>query len=152
LKLREECQEQCDAIIETEETREISDEMLKEIEEGKYEEIPKPNEKEIKNRPREHTFGTKEETFLWAYETIFNWLGINFDGHHKKQLWKAIQYDVANSQENLYEIRLRQIIEFEICGEKFKWWNEASRRARKKRTKNFQSRLFQDRNDKMLCG
>jgi hypothetical protein len=43
-------------------------------------------------------------------------------------------------------------MEFEICGEKFKWWNEASRRARKKRTKNFQSRLFQDRNDKLLCG
>jgi hypothetical protein len=43
-------------------------------------------------------------------------------------------------------------MEFEIEGEKFKWWNEASRRARKKRTKNFQSRLFQDRNDKLLCG
>jgi hypothetical protein len=46
---------------------------------------------------------------------------------------------------------LKDIV-FEICGEKFKWWNEASRRARKKRTKNFQSRLFQDRNDKLLCG
>jgi hypothetical protein len=43
-------------------------------------------------------------------------------------------------------------MEFEICGEKFKWWNEASRRARKKRTKNFQSRLFQDRSEKLLYG
>jgi hypothetical protein len=39
LKLRKECQEECDTIIETEKPREVSDEMLKEIEEGKYEEI-----------------------------------------------------------------------------------------------------------------
>jgi hypothetical protein len=87
--------------------------------EWEYEEVAKPKE-EVKNRSREYIFGTKEETFLWAYETIFNWLGINFDGRPKEQLWKAIQYDVANSQENLYEIRPRQIMEFEICGEKFK--------------------------------
>jgi hypothetical protein len=47
--------------------------------EWEYDEVPKPKEEEIKNRPREYMFGTKEETFLWAYETIFNWLGINFD-------------------------------------------------------------------------
>jgi hypothetical protein len=79
-------------------------------------------------------------------------LGINFNGHHKEQFWKAILYDISNNQEQLYEIRLRQIMEFEVNGTKFKWWNEASRRARKKRTKNFQSRLFQDRSEKLLCG
>jgi hypothetical protein len=120
--------------------------------EWEYEDVVKPKEEEIKNKEREYMFGTKDETFLWAYETIFHWLGINFDGHHKEQFWKAIQYDVANNQEQLYEIRLRQIMEFEINGEKFKWWNEASRRARKKRTKIFQSRLFQDRNEKLLGG
>jgi hypothetical protein len=51
-------------------------------------------------------YGTKEETFLWAYETIFNWLGINFDGSNKEQFWKAILYDISNNQEQLYEIRL----------------------------------------------
>jgi hypothetical protein len=55
-------------------------------------------------------YGTKEETFLWAYETIFNWLGINFNGHHKEQFWKAILYDISNNQEQLYEIRRRQIM------------------------------------------
>jgi hypothetical protein len=79
-------------------------------------------------------------------------LGINFDGHHKEQFWKAILYDISNNQEQLYEIRLRQIMEFEVNGTKFKWWNEASRRTRKKRAKNFQSRLFQDKNEKLLCG
>jgi hypothetical protein len=74
--------------------------------EWEYEEVAKPKEEEVKNRSREYTFGTKEETFLGAYETIFNWLGINFDGRHKEQLWKAIQYDVPNSQENLYQIWL----------------------------------------------
>jgi hypothetical protein len=78
--------------------------------EWEYEDVTKPNEEEVKNKPREYMFGTKEEIFLWAYETIFNWLGINFDGRHKEQLWKAIQYDVANRQEQLYEIRLRQIM------------------------------------------
>jgi hypothetical protein len=53
----------------------------------KYEEKPKPPIiEEIKNRPKEFIYGTKEETFLWAYETIFNWLGINFDSHHKEQI------------------------------------------------------------------
>jgi hypothetical protein len=28
-------------------------------------------------------------------------------------------------------------MEFEICGEKFKWWNEASRRAGKKENEKF---------------
>jgi hypothetical protein len=97
-------------------------------------------------------YGTKVETFLWSYETIFNWLGINFERNHKEQFRKAILYDISNNQEQLYEIRLPQIMEFELDGTKFKWWNEASRRARKKRTKNFQSILFQDRNEKMLCG
>jgi hypothetical protein len=83
---------------------------------------------EIKNKSREYMYGTKEETFLWAYETNFNWPGINFDGNHKEQFWKAM-------------IRL-----------KFTWWNEASRRARKKRTKKFQSDLFKDRSEKVLCG
>jgi hypothetical protein len=79
-------------------------------------------------------------------------LGIKFDGEHKEQFWKTIQYDISNNQEQKFEIRLRQIMEYEIRGEKFKWWNEASRRARKKRKKNFQSSLFQDRNEKLLCG
>jgi hypothetical protein len=78
-------------------------------------------------------------------------LGINFNGHHKKQFWTAILYDISNNQEQLYEISIRQIKEFEVNGTKFKWWNEASRRARKKRIKNFQSRLFQDRSEKLLC-
>jgi hypothetical protein len=43
-------------------------------------------------------------------------------------------------------------MEYEINGERFKWWNEASRRARKKRTKNFQSDLFRNRNDKLISG
>jgi hypothetical protein len=43
-------------------------------------------------------------------------------------------------------------MEYEVNGTKFKWWNEASRRARKKRTKNFQSDLFKDGNEKLLCG
>jgi hypothetical protein len=42
---------------------------------------------EIKNRSSEYTYGTKEETFLWAYEMIFNWLDINFNGYHKEQFW-----------------------------------------------------------------
>jgi hypothetical protein len=129
---------------------------LKAIEENKIQELTEENRdieweykttkpsniEEIKNRPREYMYGTKEETFLWTYETIFNWLGINFEGNHKEQFWKAILYDISNNQEQLYEIRLRQIMEFEVNGTKFKWWNEASRRARKKRTKKFQSRVF----------
>jgi hypothetical protein len=115
-------------------------------------EITKPSKtEEIKNRPREYTYGTKKETFLQAYETIFSWLCINFNPHHKEQFWKAILYDISNNQEQLYEIRLRQIMEFEVNGTKFKWCNEASRTARKKRTKNFQSSLFQDRSEKLLC-
>jgi hypothetical protein len=43
-------------------------------------------------------------------------------------------------------------MEFEVNGTKFKWWNDASRRAIKKRTKNFQRDLFKDRNEKFLCG
>jgi hypothetical protein len=58
-------------------------------------------------------YGKKEETFLWGYETIFNWLDINFDGNHKEHFWKAIIYDISNNQEQMYEIRLRQIMEFE---------------------------------------
>jgi hypothetical protein len=33
-------------------------------------------------------------------------------------------------------------MEFEVDGTKFKWWNEASRRARKKRTKNLKVDYF----------
>jgi hypothetical protein len=116
------------------EKREIPEEMLKAIEgnkiqettgedkdvEWEYETTKPLNVEEIKNRPREYTYGTKEETFLWEYKTIFNWLGINFDGNHKEQFWKAILYDVSNNQEQHYEIRLRQIMEFEMNGTKFK--------------------------------
>jgi hypothetical protein len=52
----------------------------------------------------------------------------------------------------MYEIRLRDIMEYQTVRSKFKWWNKASRRTRRKRTKNFQSSLFQDRNEKLLCG
>jgi hypothetical protein len=135
--------------IENDEIQELSGEEYDV--EWEYEKVPEPTDEQIKSKERDFTFGTKEETFLWAYETIFNWLGINFDYHHKEQFWKAIQYDVANDQEQLYEIRLRQIMEYEICGERFKWWNEASRRARIKRTKNFQSDLFRCRSDKLIC-
>jgi hypothetical protein len=63
------------------EENEIQEGIGKNIDvEWEYEEKPKPsNIDEIQNRPREFTCGTKEETFLWAYETIFNWHGINFD-------------------------------------------------------------------------
>jgi hypothetical protein len=54
---------------------------------------------EMKNRPREYTYGTKEETFLWAYETIFDWLDINFDDNHKEQFWKAMDHQLVE-QEN----------------------------------------------------
>jgi hypothetical protein len=79
-------------------------------------------------------------------------LGINFNGNHEEQFWKVILYDVSNNQKQLYEIRLRQIMEFKVNGTKFKWWNEVSRMARKKRTNYFQGRQFQDRNEKLLCG
>jgi hypothetical protein len=52
----------------------------------------------------------------------------------------------------MYEIRLREIMEYEVVDSKFKWWDEASRKARRKRTKKFQSILFRDRNEKLLCG
>jgi hypothetical protein len=46
----------------------------------------------------------------------------------------------------MYEFRLKEIMEYEVTENKFKWWNEASRMARRKKTKNFQSSLFQDKN------
>jgi hypothetical protein len=84
------------------EEREIPEETMKAIEENEIQEITGEDKdveweyeiteplktEEIKNRPREYTYGTKEETFLWAYETIFNWLCINFKGHHKEQFGK----------------------------------------------------------------
>jgi hypothetical protein len=83
-----------------------------------------------KSRTRSWNFGTKEDLLIWAYETIFSWLGIKFDNQHKEQFWQAIQYDISHNQEQLYKIRLRQIMEFEVMGVKFKWWNEKSRKAR----------------------
>jgi hypothetical protein len=73
-------------VKEIKEEREIPDETLKAIKENKikemteedcdleweYETTKPSNIGEIKNRPREYTYGTKEETFLWACETIFN--------------------------------------------------------------------------------
>jgi hypothetical protein len=122
IQLRKESHEGYEEIEakEINERREISEETLKAIEENEIEEITgqdydieweyeimKPSSgEEIKNRPIEYTYGTKEQTFLRAYETIFNWLGINFDGNHKEQFWKAIIYNVSNNQEQLYEIRL----------------------------------------------
>jgi hypothetical protein len=75
--------------------------------EWEWETIKSSSIEEIKNKSREYKYGSKEEIFLWAYETIFNWLGINFDGNHKEQFWKAILYDISNNQEQLYEIKLR---------------------------------------------
>jgi hypothetical protein len=36
-------------------------------------------------------------------------------------------------------------MENEVVGRKIKWWNEVSGRSRRKRTKGFQSRLFEIR-------
>jgi gluconate kinase len=51
----------------------------------------------------------------------------------------------------MYEIKLREIMENEILGSKFKWWNEASRSARRKRTKKISKQNILRRNDKLLC-
>jgi hypothetical protein len=48
----------------------------------------------------------------------------------KNNFGKQINYDLSHDQEQQYEIRFRQIMENEINGNSFKWWNEASRRAR----------------------
>jgi hypothetical protein len=42
----------------------------------------------MKNRSREFTYGSKEDMFLWGDETIFNWLGINFDENTKNNFGK----------------------------------------------------------------
>jgi hypothetical protein len=83
----------------------------------------------IRKRKRDWISVAKKETTIWTYQTIFNWLGIKFNKEHKEQFWKAIDYDRINDQEQLYEIRLREIMEFELLGKRNKWWNENSRRA-----------------------
>jgi hypothetical protein len=72
-------------MIKAVEEKEIQEEICEDYDvEWEYEEKTKSlNVQEIKNRPREFTYETKEETFLWAYETIFNWLGNIFDRNHK---------------------------------------------------------------------
>jgi hypothetical protein len=72
------------------------------------------------SKKRNWFWGTKEENFIWAYEMILNWLGIKFDNQHKEQFWQTIQYDISHDQGKLYEIRLREIMEFEVMGDKFK--------------------------------
>jgi hypothetical protein len=109
--------------------------------EWEYDEVKEVTAEDVKNRKRWNSC-TKEEAFLWGYETIFNWLDINFDSHHKEQFWKTINYDLSHDQVQKYEIRLRQIMENEVNGRTFKWWNEASRRARRKRTSRFQRDMF----------
>jgi hypothetical protein len=80
LQLRKECHEEYEEIEakETDENREIPEEILKEIEESKiqeltgedkdveweFESIKPSNSEEIKGRKREYMFGSKEETFF----------------------------------------------------------------------------------------
>jgi hypothetical protein len=87
--------------------------------------------KEMIQQRKRYNFPSKQEILLWGYETVFKWLGISYN--FKEQFWEAIQYDIANGQENLYEVRLRQIMEFEVRRRTFRWWNEHSRNARRKR-------------------
>jgi hypothetical protein len=82
------------------------DKTNKELE-WECDEEKKVTEEVLKKRKRDWMMGTKKETTIWAYETIFNWLGIKFDKEPKEQFWKAIDYDRINDQEQLYEIRLR---------------------------------------------
>jgi ribosomal protein L18E len=51
---------------------------------------------------------------------MFNLLGIKFSNDYKEQFWKAILYDISNNRENQFEIRLREIMEYEVRGRTFK--------------------------------
>jgi hypothetical protein len=44
----------------------------------------------IQERKRMNLY-SKEYIFLWGYETIFNWLGIEYDYQHKEQFYETIQ-------------------------------------------------------------
>jgi hypothetical protein len=86
-------------------------------------------EKETIMKRKYVNFNTKEEIFLWRYETIFNWLGIKLSTYHKEQFWEAVLHNVSNNRKNQYEIGLREIMEYEIRGGIFKWWDENTRKA-----------------------
>jgi hypothetical protein len=147
-----------------EENIEITEQLAEEIRSGKFEEKqtedidverendPKVivNEEKIMKRKFRNS-NTKEEIFLRGYETIFNWLGIRYSREHKEQFWEAILFDIHNNKENQYEIRLREIMEYNVRGRYFKWWNESSRKARRQRTKYFSEEWFQRRKEKELC-
>jgi hypothetical protein len=77
-------------------------------------------------------------------------LGIRFSREHKEQFCGALLFDISNNRKNQYEIRLREIMELEIRGRTFKWWNEKSRKARRQRTKYFIGEWFQRRKEKDL--
>jgi hypothetical protein len=130
-QIRKEGHDKLEEILERTDEPEVSIEMLEKIEDGtlkepienvnkvvewECDEEKEVTEEMIRKRKREWVTATKKETTIWAYETIFNWLEIKFDKEHKEQFWKAIDYDRTNDQEKLYEIRLREIIEFEMKG------------------------------------
>jgi hypothetical protein len=113
--------------------------------EWKCDEVKEIAEEILEKRKRDYVNATKKEIIIWAYETIFNWLGIKFDKEHKEQFWKVIDYDRINDQEQLCEIRLIEILEYEMNGKRYKWRSKYSRRARRMRIVNFQSQLFSER-------
>jgi hypothetical protein len=98
---------------------EITEQLAEEIRSGKFEEKQKEdidvkwenepktviNEEKIMKR-KLRSSNTKEEIFLWGYETIFNWLGIRYSREHKEQILEAVLFDIQNNKENQYEIRL----------------------------------------------
>jgi hypothetical protein len=80
-----------------EEEIEITERMAEDIRNGKYEskqpddvDIEWENEpktevnKEVIMKRKFMNFNTKEEIFLWGYETIFIWLGIRYSREHKE--------------------------------------------------------------------
>jgi hypothetical protein len=108
----------------TEENVILTEQMEEDIRNGKYESKQPDDldmewgndpeiivEKETVMKRKYVKFNTKEEIFLWRYETIFNWLGIRFSREHKEPFWEAMLYDINNNRENQYEIRLREILE-----------------------------------------
>jgi hypothetical protein len=133
-----------------EENIEITEQLAEEIRSGKFEDKqtedidmewendPKIifNEERIMKKKFRNS-NTKEEIFLWGYETFFNWLGIRYSRKHKEQFWEAIIFDIHNNKENQYKIRLREIKEYDVRGRYFKWRNENSKKARRQRTKYF---------------